>query len=130
MKTQKGEQRYSSILSLTLAPEGDGWSTPPLTALPPGNRACTHCIGLHKKQGGPQGRCGELATTGIRPLDRPARSQLLHRPSYPGPNKRNVRKPATRAVILTTLQRMLGRRMRRKYKNYRKRMAMTTKGHK
>jgi hypothetical protein len=28
MKAQKGEKRYSFTLSLTLALDGDGWSTP------------------------------------------------------------------------------------------------------
>jgi len=39
--------------------------------------------------GGPQGRCGlvqeNVASTGIRSLDRPARGKSLYRLRYPGP---------------------------------------------
>ena len=46
---------------------------------------------LYRRLGGPQGRSGQVwkisAHTGIRSRDRPARSQLLYRLSYPGAAK-------------------------------------------
>ena len=56
------------------------------TALPPGKTRYT----LYRRLGGLQGRSGRLwklspPPTGIRSPDRPARSELLYRLSYPGP---------------------------------------------
>jgi hypothetical protein len=82
----KGEQRYRSTLSLTSALDEGCWSTPrPGRSLPPGKTRYP----LYRKLGGPQGRSGQvrkaLPPTGIRSPDRPARSESLHRLSYPGP---------------------------------------------
>jgi hypothetical protein len=55
-------------------------STPP-PLYPPGKTRYS----LYRRQGGPQGRSGRaenLAPTGIRSSDRPARSQSLYRLSY------------------------------------------------
>ena len=55
------------------------------TALPPGKTP----YALFRRLGGPQGRSGgvrkNLAPTGIRSPDRPARSESLYRLRYPGP---------------------------------------------
>jgi len=46
---------------------------------------------LHRRQGGPSGPvwtgAENLAPTGIRSSDRPARSESLYRLNYPGPMK-------------------------------------------
>jgi hypothetical protein len=48
---------------------------------------------LYRRLGGPQGRSGQARKisppTGIRSLDRPARTELLYRLSYPGPYTQN-----------------------------------------
>ena len=51
----------------------------------PRERAGTHCIGGWVGPRAGLDRCGNLAATGNRSLDRPARSQSLYRLSYPGP---------------------------------------------
>jgi len=57
-------------------------------ALPPGKSRYP----LYTRLGGPQGQSGRvrknLAPTGIRFPDRPARSEWLYRLSYPGPQRR------------------------------------------
>jgi len=52
-------------------------------ALPPGKRPGTHCIGgwVDPNWTGAE----NLASTGIRSPDRPARSESLYRLHYPGP---------------------------------------------
>ena len=59
-----------------------------LAALPPGKETW---YTLYRRLGGPQGRSGRVRKipppTGIRSLDRPARSESLHRLSYPGPEE-------------------------------------------
>ena len=54
------------------------------TALSPGMTRCP----LHRRLGGPQGRSGPVLKisppTGIRSLDRPARSESLYQLRYPG----------------------------------------------
>jgi hypothetical protein len=45
MKTDRGEQRYSSTLSLTSALDGGGWLTPRPGRLPPRTRPGSHCTG-------------------------------------------------------------------------------------
>ena len=42
----EGEQRYSSTLSLTLALDVGGWSTPSTRPFYPLERPGTHCIGV------------------------------------------------------------------------------------
>ena len=53
--------------------------------LPPGKRPGTHCTGDWLGLGACMDGCKNLAPTGIRPSDRPARSETLYRLSYPGP---------------------------------------------
>jgi hypothetical protein len=54
-------------------------------ALPPGKKPGSHSIaGCVGPKTGLDG-CSKLALTGIRSPDRPARSELLYRLSYPGP---------------------------------------------
>ena len=56
-----------------------------VTALSPGKALYP----LYRRLGGPQGRAGRVQkispVTGIRSLDRPARSESLYRLSHPGP---------------------------------------------
>jgi hypothetical protein len=68
---------------MTSALEEDEWSVARSgRTLPPGKIRYP----LYRRLGGPQGRSGQaenLAPTGIRSPDRPARSQSLYRLSYP-----------------------------------------------
>jgi hypothetical protein len=76
---------YSSTLSLTSAPDEVGWSTPLPGRFTPGNDP----VRIVQEAGwapGPVWTAAEnLSPTGIRSPDRPARSELLCRLSYPGP---------------------------------------------
>ena len=69
--------------SKTSALEGDEWSAAhPAHLLPPGKTRYP----LYRRLGGPRGQSGQaenLAPTGIRSPDFPARSQSLYRLSYP-----------------------------------------------
>ena len=84
-----GEYRYSSTLSLTLALDWGGWSTPR-----PGRftRRKETWYPLYRRLSGPQGRSGRVRKislpTGIQSPDCPARGKSLYRLHYPGP--RNV----------------------------------------
>jgi hypothetical protein len=78
------EWRYSSTHSITSTIDGGAWS-----ASPPGNESW---YPLDRRQGGPQSWSGHgveennsQPPTGIEPrsIDRPTRSQSLHRLSYP-----------------------------------------------
>jgi len=92
MNAQRGEWRYGSTLSLTLALDGVGSQRHAPAALPPGKRPGTHCIGgWVGPRAGPDGRGKSRPSTGIRSPDRPARSQSLYRLSYPGPKNLNVK---------------------------------------
>jgi hypothetical protein len=69
---------------MTGALEGGEWSAArPNRTLPPGKTRYPY----YTRLGGPQGRSGQVRKitppTGIRSLDRPARSQSLYRLSYP-----------------------------------------------
>jgi hypothetical protein len=76
---------YSSTLSLTSALDGGGWSTPRSGRFTPGNDP----VPIVQEAGWaprPVWTGAEnLAPTGIRSPDRPARSESLYRLSYPGP---------------------------------------------
>ena len=79
------EQRYSSTLSLTSALDGCGWSTPR-----PGRFTSGKDPAPIVQEAGwaprPVWKGAENSpTTGVRPPDRPARSESLNRLSYPGP---------------------------------------------
>ena len=82
-----GEQRYSSTLSLTSTVDGVGGQRHASAALPLGKTRYP----LYRRLGGPQGRSVRVQnispSTGIRSLDRPARSEPLYRLSYRGPLK-------------------------------------------
>ena len=77
---------YSSTLSLTSALDGMGCQRHAPAALPPGKTRYR----LYKRMDGLQGRSGtgaeNLAPTGIRSPDRPARSESLYRLRYPSPH--------------------------------------------
>jgi hypothetical protein len=80
------ENRYSSTLSLTSALDGGGWSTPRPGRFTPGNVS----VPVVQEAGwalGPVWTGAEnLAPTGIRSPDSPARSESLYRLSYRGPH--------------------------------------------
>jgi len=77
MKAPEGEQRCSSILSLTSALHGSGWSMPHAATLQTTQRAGTHYIGDWWAQNR-SGRVQKFSPpTGIQSLDRPARSESL-----------------------------------------------------
>ena len=81
----EGEQMYSSTLPSTSALDGGGWSTPPLDRFTPGKDP----VAIVQETGWVRGPvwtgAGNLAPTGIRSSNRPARSESLYRLSYPGP---------------------------------------------
>ena len=83
------EQRYSSTLSLNLALDWGGWSTPRPGRFTP--RKETR-YPLYRRLGRPHGRSERVRKisppTGIRSPDRLARSELLYRLSHPGQLKR------------------------------------------
>ena len=73
---------YSCTLSLTSALDGvDGHRHRPLY---PRERPGAHCIGGWVDPRADLDGCGKFVPTGIRYLDRPARSESLYRLSYPG----------------------------------------------
>jgi hypothetical protein len=53
--------------------------------LPPGKRHGTHCTGGWVGPRAGLDGCGKPRLTGIRSMDRPARSESLYRLSFPGP---------------------------------------------
>ena len=77
------EQRHSSTLSLTSALYRSGWlTTRPGRFTPQKDTRYPLC----RRLGGPQSPCAEdLALTGIRSPECPARGESLYRLSYPGP---------------------------------------------
>ena len=79
--------KYNSTLSLTSVLDGGGCSTPPLGHFNPGNDP----VPIVQDDGWvpePVWMGAEnLAPTGIRSLDRPARSESPYRLSYRGPTK-------------------------------------------
>ena len=87
----EGKKRYSSILSLISALDGEGWSTPRPGRFTPGKESR---YPLYRRLGGPQDQSGRFRkispSTGIRSPDRPTRSESLYRLSYPGPYASNA----------------------------------------
>ena len=80
------EERYSSTLSLTLALDEGGWSTPRPGRFTPRERDPVPIVQEAGWAPGPVWTGAEsIAPTGIRSPDRPARSESLHRLRYPGP---------------------------------------------
>jgi hypothetical protein len=78
------EQLYSCILSLTLAPFGDGWSTPRLGRFTPVKGTGYPFYRRLEAPGSVLIYAENLAPTGIRSPDRPAHSESIYRLSYSG----------------------------------------------
>ena len=72
-KSQRGEYRYRSTVSLTSVLDGGGWSTPRPGRFTPGKDPVPIVWNGAEN----------LVPTGIRSPDRPARSESLYRLSYP-----------------------------------------------
>jgi hypothetical protein len=82
----EGEQKYNSTLSLTSAVDSGGWSTPRPGRFTPAERDAVPTVQEAGCAPGPVWTGAEnLASTGIRSPERPARSESLYRLSYPGP---------------------------------------------
>jgi hypothetical protein len=86
IKVQRGEQRYSSTLSLTSALDGSGWLTPRSGRFTPWKKPGTHGIGRWVAVRAGPDKCGIFNPTGIRFPDCLTRSESLYQLSYPGPN--------------------------------------------
>jgi hypothetical protein len=82
----EGEQMHSYTVPSTSAPDGVGSQRHAPAALPPGKTRYPQ----YRRLGGPQDRAGRvrknLASTGIRCPDRPARIESLYRLRYPSPS--------------------------------------------
>ena len=92
---------YSFTLSWTLPGNKSGQSTPRPGRFTPGERPGIPCIGCWV---GPRAGLDDkeyLAPTGIRSPNRPARSQLLRRLSYPGPRSKYKYLKNTEALLYT-----------------------------
>ena len=85
-----GEQMYSSTLSLTSALDGGEQSTPRPGRFTPGKDPVPIVQVVGWAPGPVQTGVKNLASTGIRSPDRPARSQSLYRLSYPGPLRTRI----------------------------------------
>ena len=83
---------------MTAALEGGEWSAArPGRTLPPGKTRYP----FYRRLGGPQSRSGRaenLVLTGIRSLDRPARSTVAILTELPGPQVTNIPKKFVRCV--------------------------------
>ena len=75
---------YSSTLSLTSALDGGGWSTPRPGRFTPGKDPVPIVQEAGWAPGSVWAGAENLASTGIRSPDRPARSESLYRLGYPG----------------------------------------------
>jgi hypothetical protein len=87
----RGEQRYSSTLSLTSVLEWAGWLALRPDRFTPDKETR---YPLYRRLGKLQGRSGRvrknLVFTGIRSPDCSVRSESLYRLSYPGPHNRST----------------------------------------
>ena len=83
---------------------GGGWSTPRPGRFTPWKETR---YPLYRRLGGPRRRSGRVRKisppTGIRSPDRPARSKLLYRLSYPGPQKKDIYFPLPIALLVLNL---------------------------
>jgi hypothetical protein len=98
------EKRYSSILPLTSALDGDGWSTPRPGRFTP--RKDTR-LTLYRRLGRPQGRSGRVQKISLpnrtRTPDRAARSESLYRLSqYSSKASNSLKQPRRCSVIDVT----------------------------
>ena len=88
VKKNTVEQAIKGQEEVTLVLDGSGWSTPRPVRFNPG-KECQ--FSFYRRLGGPLGPlwtgAKNLASTGIRSPDRPARIKSLCRLSYPGPLK-------------------------------------------
>jgi hypothetical protein len=80
----EGEYIYSSTLFLTSALDVGGWSTPRPGRFAPGNDPVSIVQDAGWAPGPVWAGAENLAPTGIRFPDRPARSESLYRLRYPG----------------------------------------------
>ena len=85
-KGPEREYMYGSTLSLISALYGVGGQRHAPDTLPPGEIR-THCIGGWVDTRTGLDRCGKTRPHRDLNLDRPARSELLYRLSYPGPRQ-------------------------------------------
>jgi len=85
----KGE-KYGSTLSLTSALDGGGWSMPRPSYFTPGKDPVPIVLEAGWAPGPACTGAENLAPTGIRSPDHPARSYSLYRPSYPGRHTTNL----------------------------------------
>ena len=76
---------YSCTLSLTSLLGGVGWSTQYPGLFAARKRPNTHCTRGRVDPGPVSTGAEHIALTGIRPMDRPARSESLYRLHYPSP---------------------------------------------
>ena len=76
---------YSSILPSTSVLDGGGWSTPRLGRFTPGEDPAPIVQESGQVQGSVWTGEENLAPTGIRSPNHPARSESLYRLSYPDP---------------------------------------------
>ena len=90
---QRGSSDNTSTLSLISALDGGGWFNATPRLQPQERIPGTHCIGGWVGPRAGLNGCGNLAPTGIRSPDRPARSESLYRLSYPGPRPINSPQP-------------------------------------
>jgi hypothetical protein len=88
----EGGQRYSSTLSLTSALEVGEWSAPRPDRFTPGKDPVPIVQEAGWAPGPVWAGAKNLASTGIRSPDRPARSQSPYRLSYRGPISEYERK--------------------------------------
>jgi hypothetical protein len=77
----EGEQRYSCAL-----PDEGGWPTSRPGRFNPGKRTGTHCTGCWVGSGTVRMGVENLAPTGIRSADRPARSMIAIQTELSGPS--------------------------------------------
>jgi hypothetical protein len=96
-ESPEGEQRYSSTLSLTLALDGGGWSTPRPGRFTPGKETRYQ---LYRRLGGPQGRSGRVLIISPPPGFDPRTVQLVaSRYTYWA-----IGAPYTRILLNNTIQ--------------------------
>ena len=84
---------YSSTLPSTSAPDGGGWSTPCPGRFTPEKDPVPTVQEAGWDPGSVWTGAENLSPTGIRSLDRPARSESLYRLSYPGPYILHIDRP-------------------------------------
>ena len=87
MKARRGSRRYGSTLSLTFGLDGGGWLMASPGRFNPGNNPVYIAWKATWSPGSIWMGAENVAPTGIRSPDRPARSKSLYRLSYPAHNE-------------------------------------------